>query len=295
MIITQANLDALRLSYATGFEKAYEATETWYQKLATDVPSTTRTTRYGWLAQSVNLREWVGARVAVNLSEHEYSITNKKFEGTIEVDRDHIEDDNLGMYQTMLIPELAQAAKQHPDQLIAEALQANPTAFDGKALFANDHPCFDEAASTYDNLDALALTADNFHTVYEKMVSFKGENGRPLKVAPKTLFVPPQLRKAALTVVDAVLVGGGDSNVLKGWVDVVVIPELANEATTWYLADTSKALKPFLYQLRRAPEFISRDNLQDPKVFDQDKFTYGVSKRCAVGVTLPFLIAKSVG
>ena len=33
--------------------------------------------------------------------------------------------------------------------------------------------------------------------------------------------------------------------------------------------------------------------LDDPKVFDSKKFTYGVEYRCAVGASLPFLIARS--
>jgi phage major head subunit gpT-like protein len=306
MIITQATLDALRVTLSTVFEKAYAATEPWSTKLSTEVPSTTASNRYGWIAQSIVLREWLGPRQAVNLSEHAHTITNRKFEGTVEVDRDQIEDDNLGMYAGLIVPQLAQATKKHPDQLLKTLIQANAVGYDGKALFANDHPTYN-GAGTYDNLFASsALSAANFNTNWSLMASYTGEDGQPLTVMPNLLIVPPQLRRTALEIVtgnsiaQAILnaaasdnVGGvAIDNVMKGWAEVLVIPELANEATTWYLADTTKPIKPFITQKRRAPEFVSRDNIQDPKVFDQEKFTYGVSYRGEVGPTLPFLIAK---
>ena len=82
-------------------------------------------------------------------------------------------------------------------------------------------------------------------------------------------------------------------NVLQGWADVLVIPELAGDPTRWYLADVSKPIKPLIYQSRRPDQFVSRDNPQDPKVFDQKKYTYGVDNRKNVGVSLPFLISTS--
>ncbi len=306
MIITQATLDALRVTLSTVFDKAYGATEPWSTKLSTEVPSTTASNRYGWIAQSIVLREWLGPRQAVNLSEHAHTITNRKFEGTVEVDRDQIEDDNLGLYSGLIVPQLAQATKKHPDQLLKALIQANPVGFDGKALFANDHPTFN-GAGTYDNLFASsALTAPNFDTNWSVMASYTGEDGLPLTVMPNLLIVPPQLKRTALELMQSSNIAravqnvagtenvGAASidNVMKGWCDVMVIPELSNQATTWYLADTSKPIKPFITQKRRAPEFVSRDNIQDPKVFDQEKFTYGVSYRGEVGATLPFLIAK---
>jgi phage major head subunit gpT-like protein len=306
MIISQANLDALRVQLVQTFDKAYGATEPFWPKLATQVSSTTASTRYGWIAQQLALREWTGPRLAQNLSEHQYTLTNRKFEGTVEIDRDQIEDDNLGMYSSLIVPQLAAATKKHPDQLLKELIQSNPTCYDGGALFHDSHPNYNATgtgATTYDNLFAsTALSADNFHTVWTTMASYIGEDGNPLGVMPNALIVPPQLKRTALEIVTANVTGrvyGSNTaaaaidNVMKGWADVIVIPELANEGTTWYLADLSKPIKPFLWQVRRAPEFVSRDNMADPKVFDQEKFTYGVSHRGEVGVTLPFLIAKA--
>jgi len=293
------------------YGEAYGATESWADKLATRIPSNAKQNTYGWVAQQVKLREWVGARTALNLAEHSYTLTNKSYEGTIELDRDEIEDDNLGLFTSVTIPQLAQAAKKHPDQLIKTMLQSNsgvgPTAFDSLSLFDDSHLTYDAAGNTYDNNFALGLSADNVEVVWETMSSYTGEDGEPLTVLPNALIVPPQLYRPALEIMNAAWipkavtnVAGTENvgaaavdNVMKGWMDVIMIPEFANDPTRWYVADLSKPLKPIILQERRPDEFVSRDSPQDPKVFDQKKFTYGVDNRRNVGVSLPFLIATS--
>lgn len=304
MLITSANLNALRLDFERRFGEAYGATEPWWPKIATEIPSGAKSNIYGWTAQTTLMREWVGPRVAQNLSEHSYTLINKSYEATIELDRDEIEDENLGLFTRVTIPQLAQAAKKHTDQLIKTMLQSNafagPTGFDGVSLFNDAHPTYDSAGTTYDNLFAgTALSAANFNTVWSTMASYTGEDGQPLGIEPNLLIVPPQLKRTALEILNASLVANaagtaGVENVLKGWADVLVIPELANAPTRWYLLDVSKPIRPLLYQNRRADQFVSRDNPQDPKVFDQKKFTYGVDNRKNVGVTLPFLISMAV-
>jgi len=307
MLITQPNLDALRVDFEMRFGAAYGATETWWQEFGTEIPSGAKQNVYGWVAQRTLMREWVGPRVAVNLTEHDYTLSNKPYEATIELDRDEIEDDNLGLFTTVTIPQLAQAAKKHPDQLIKTMLQsasfAGPLAFDGLSFFNAAHPTF-FGGSTYSNVfAATALTADNFNTVWAAMASYVGEDGEPLGVMPNLLIVPPQLKRTALEIMNASItakVFGANTaaaaidNVLKGWAEVLVIPEFANAPTRWYVADVSKPIKPVIVQNRRADQFVTRDMPTDPKVFDQRKFTYGVDSRRNVGVSLPFLMSTAI-
>src|SRR5262249_1963645 len=159
----------------------------------------------------------------------------------------------------------------------------NPKAFDGKTLFANDHPTYAKSASdpqTYSNDYTLELTPDNFSTVWSAMVSYRGEDGQPLMVIPNRLIVPPQLKQRALSIVQAgtvaqiiqnvaknqTVAAAAVDNVLKGWAEPLVIPELSLMPNTWYLACSSRAIKPFVRQLRTAYSFTARFDPTDPKV-----------------------------
>lgn len=303
MQITQANLDALRVTFEKRFDEAYAAQEPALMPLATEIPSSTKSNTYGWLAQQVRLRQWIGPRVAQNLSEHSYTLTNVPFEGTVELDRDDLADDNIGIFEGQAIPQLAEAAAKHPDEQIANVLTSNPTAFDGLPLFDDAHPDFN--GGVYDNDHTLALNATNIEALMAIAAQYVGEDGQPLEVKYTHLIVPPQLKFTAAQILNsstyASLVTSEGSgavaidNQLQGTLDMVVSPRLAGAASTWYLADLSKSIKPIVRQVRKAPEFVTRDSLTDPKVFELKKFTYGVDLRDAHGVSLPFLIARSVG
>lgn len=306
MQITPANLEALYTDFSLAYQEGYDSTEPWSQIVATDVPSGTKSNTYGFVERLPKLRKWVGPRVAHNLKSHSYAVENEKFELTVEVERDEIEDDDasLAMYRRMIVPEFGRQVRKHPDQLLTELILANTAlAYDGKPLFASDHIIGD---TTYDNDFDLLLTEDNFNTVWSAMVSYVGEDGEPLGVIPNLLMHAPQLRKKAREVLASDIVAktilnvaatenvaaAGVSNALKGWAEPVMIEEWAAHPNMWILACTTKAIKPFVHQLRRAANFIARDKPDDPKVFDLSKFTYGTDKRCAVGITLPWLIAR---
>ena len=62
------------------------------------------------------MKEWIGEREIQNLADKAYNITNKHFEMTVGVNRDDIEDDNLGMY-TLQMQQMGQSAKEHQDIL----------------------------------------------------------------------------------------------------------------------------------------------------------------------------------
>jgi phage major head subunit gpT-like protein len=51
----------------------------------------------------------------------------------------------------------------------------------------------------------------------------------------------------------------------------------------WFLLDTSRALKPLIYQERRKFELVALDKPTDQNVVMQNKFIYGIDGRMAVG------------
>lgn len=53
--------------------------------------------------------------------------------------------------------------------------------------------------------------------------------------------------------------------------------------TPWFLLDTSKSLKPIIYQNRRAFDLTALDSPTDPNVFNRKEYIYGVDGRCVGG------------
>ena len=101
MLRNAANLTTLGIGFNAAFQGGLTQAEPQYSRIATTVPSTTGENEYGWLGQIPNVREWIGDRVVHGLEASDYTIKNKKFELTIAVSADSIDDDNIGIYGPM--------------------------------------------------------------------------------------------------------------------------------------------------------------------------------------------------
>lgn len=148
MIINQANLTGIYKSFSTIFNQAFAAAPSHMDLVAMTVPSTGKSVDYKWLGDFPMMREWLGDRVIKDLSAFHYEVTNKSYESTIEVDRDDIEDDQIGVY-TPMIQGLGSGAKVHPDILVFALLAAgfSTLCFDGQYFFDTDHPVGTGSAS----------------------------------------------------------------------------------------------------------------------------------------------------
>lgn len=154
MIITNTSVAALRSGFRREFQNALGEVSAMRDRVATLVPSTTADNTYGWLKKMSSMREWIGPRQLEGIAEAGYTIVNKHYEKTISVNRNDIEDDNLGQY-TMLFQELGATAGAHPEQLVWDQLAAGfaTNCWDGQYFFDTDHPITDENgnATTWSN------------------------------------------------------------------------------------------------------------------------------------------------
>jgi phage major head subunit gpT-like protein len=150
MIINQANMTNMYIALNTIFNAAFEGSPSFYEQIAMVVPSNSRVNDYKFMLQFPLLQEWIGDRQIRSLAASNFQIVNRDYEATVEVDRNDIEDDQLGVYNP-IVAELGRAAKQHPDFLMAKLLsEAFATAcYDGKTFFATDHPVGFEIQSNY--------------------------------------------------------------------------------------------------------------------------------------------------
>ena len=213
MLVNAANLRNLYVGFSKNFEDGLGQAPSEWKQVATEVPSTTRENEYGWLGKLPGMREWLGDRVVHGMGTYKYAIANKPYELTVGVDRDDIEDDNLGVYRPMFT-EMGRASAAHYDQLVFPALANgfSQPCYDGQSFFDTDHPVLD---------------ADGVETSISNS-------------------------------------GGGSG-------------------TPWFLLDDTRALKPIILQIRKRPEMVAKDRVDDDNVFTKKQFVYGVDGRHAVG------------
>ena len=301
MIIKPSTLDALTVSFNMDFEKGRSMAAPTWSAFAMEAPSNTSTQKYPLTGMHPRVREWVGDRVLKNVQAYDYTITNKKFEVSVEVPREDIEDDQYGLYSNAMTSMGGQVA-YWPDDLCIDALIAGGASlcYDGQFFFDTDHPVdpYDAAKGVQANLlTTTALTEANYAAARAAMMNFKDENGKPMGVMGDLLIVPPALEKTAKTIVEAGNIsqtgGSTQDNVFKGTARVLVVPRLTeNSATTWYLIDSTKPIKPFIFQKRIAPEFQYITSLQSEHVIRRDTFVWGARMRGNAGYALWHLALK---
>ena len=280
-LITPANIAALQVGFDSSFRQGYGDTTPWSESVAMTINSNHSRMTYGWMGRILAMRQWVGPRLLRDLESFTQDILNLPFENTISVDIDDINDDELGVYGPRF-EELGRSGRKWPDQLLRTRLQANGNSFDGVAYFATTHP-IDPTGNQSNDSPGTVLSAANYATVRAEMMALTGEDGEPLGVMPNLLVVPPQLEVAAKTIVVASELAGGGTNVNLATAQVLMVPELANEATRWYLADTTKPIKPWVFQLRKAVEMVIKDGPSDDNVFWDKDAVYGIDSRGNVG------------
>ena len=139
--ITPSLLSDIFTGFKTSYRSGFAGVTPAYTQVATRIPSTARTEKYSWLGAWPKLREWIGDRQIKQLSGHGYSLTNRRFEGTVEVDADDIRDDQLGVYGAMF-EEQGRATADFPDELVFGLLANahNVKCYDGQPFFDDEHP-----------------------------------------------------------------------------------------------------------------------------------------------------------
>ncbi len=141
MIINQATLSSIYKSFKTIFNETFQGVKPMWDQVAMRVPSSVREETYAWLGNFPKLREWIGDRQVKNLQTHSYSIRNKDWESTVEVDRNDIADDAIGVYRPMF-NEMGRSAAAHYDELVFGLLPLgfSTVCYDGQYFFDTDHP-----------------------------------------------------------------------------------------------------------------------------------------------------------
>ncbi|PWB84382.1 MAG: hypothetical protein C3F11_01630 [Methylocystaceae bacterium] len=219
MLITSAGLEAIFQGYSFIFNEGFNGAKSHAFDIAMKVPSEDGENIYPWLGAFPQLREWIGDRVLNSLQLHGFKIKNRKFESTVAVKREEIEDDRYGVLKP-LFSEMGRATRLHPDKLVFELLQKGTSTicYDGQNFFDTNHPVLDE-------------------------------------------------------------------NDKETFVSNVYLAEVG-PAPFWYLLDTTKFVKPLIFQERIPYTFQSVTDDRNERVFLRDEYVYGVRARVNAGFGL---------
>ena len=324
-MITPAQFDIFKSTINTMVGEAYSSTPTHYGRICTTMPSGSTQQVYGWTGMLAKPRLWTGPRVTNEAAPQTYTLVNLPYEETVAIDRFDLDDDQFGIYYRLL-PDLAKQTKRLPDYWNRDLLEnsgaiasvpGSTLGFDGLTHWNSAHPVdlYNAAAGTYTNTTvggqtisgrliggAFGVTA--VATIREYMRSLKAEDQERMGINPDLVMVPNELELEAEVVIKSMSfappawgtitgqVGAADNPMRRFGLEVMV-NELLASTTQYYLLDTTKAIKPFMWQVREAPRTTPRVSESDPVVFDEHKFLWGMWGRGAPGWSFAWLSHRS--
>lgn len=289
-----------------------------YQQLALRITSTRDMENHRFLGSAPALRLWGEGRVAQGLRSERYDVKNQKYEASIEVDRDELDDEQTNQIRPR-IQQLSARAAQHKDDLISQlmilggSVDSTGTVYNGGTVIGNSYDgvsFFNTAhvsgssgsqnnALTYDVADnttfigTVAEWKEAIRKMFSQMMAYLDDQGKPmLPMQPNSLrlYVHPANYANASEAAKAQIIAQ-TTNVFAGVCDVVSWPWLAAYSTQIgsgaqsnaysYLMYVGDPIKPFIFQDRMPVEFGSLE-LNSETGFRQEKFLYGVRARYAM-------------
>jgi len=295
-------ISALFQNLRKDFEKGITEANIISTPLVEKVPSTGDSNVYSWLGHIAGMKEWYKGqpRVLRNIESFDFTVRNRKFENTIPIYEDDLEDEQLPQY-SQIAKRMGIESKLLVDQLVFElfdnAFNSSYPIFDGKAWCADNHVI---GQSTIDNKRTATLAESSLEEAIRAITAFqvqpdKLSKARPLNPTSKLmLVVPPALQTTAEKLVTLPLVSGGSSNYLYKKAEVLVSPWLTS-TTAWFLVNVGASIKPIFVQERKKPEFRTLTPKDSDLGFMNDSVVFGVKARMAALPTVPWLVIGSTG
>ena len=300
MIINRNNLNCMFLGFQNNFKQGFERVPDTWQKFAAPVSSGSSANIYPFIEHFGGMKEWIGDRQINNVSAKKIEVVNRDFEDTVSISRNDIEDDQYGIYGTLIAQMGYNAGKIWQDLAVA-ALLSDGDWIDGENFFSSSRLYGEHTVCNTSNSE---LTAESYATARQTMLSFCGHNGRNLGVVPDLLIVGPKLEATAFSILkdrlqlnavtrQGVSGIGSVGNPWNGSAELLVLPELCGAyEDVWFLTANSGILKPVIVQQRKHPVLTALDHEQDENVFARKEYLYGTDARGEAFLAFPHLIYR---
>ncbi len=304
MDINRKNIESLFAGFKNNFQQGFEAVPDTWKRFAAPVQSGTASNVYPFLEQFGGMSEWLTDRKIRNLASRKIEVVNRDFEETVSIPRNDIEDDQYGIYGT-LVAEMGRHAGKLWHDLAVEALLSGSTWIDGLSFFTEERTYGTDAENIICNSTADELSAESYAAARKTMMRYRGHAGRSLGIVPDLLIVGPANEEKAFSILkdrmqlrvysaQGVSGIGATDNPWNGSAELLVLPELSGTEydNVWFLAATSGVIKPVFVQQRKMPVLTSLDRNEDENVFSRKEYVYGTDARGEAFLAFPHLIYR---
>ena len=203
---------------------------------------------------------------------------HKEFAQGFMVERKMVDDEQYGAIEKMP-KDLARAGRYKVEMdaisLLTKGFSEN--GYDGKPLFATDHPTL--AGGTNSNLITGELNQANLEKAIIAMRNFTDEAGKKVVYKADTLIVPPALEFKAIELLNSINQADSELNnvnSLKGKLKIVVLDFLESD-TAWFVMDSARHELNFFWRVR--PEFKQAEDFDTlvAKYRGYMRYSYGYS------------------
>lgn len=279
----------LRLEFNTARQNFVPQTS--WRQVSSILPSSSATEKMHMIGNAPTLKLFGDERKPEKVSEYNYVISNKKYEMTMTIDRDLIEDDQTGQ----IIAKARNMGTQYERELDYTVLThlrygTSNVCYDGQYFFDTDHS--EGLSGTQANLyygQSYIAGASSLQYAERLLSEFKDDKGRVTGGRLTHVFTKRGSHEARIFAELAnsqysIETSLGKDNFFKGRFKNVEL-DYGLTYGEWIAVDGSKGLLPVAVTNRvglENPEFMALEN-DSSNGFWRDEFAYGLRVRFGLG------------
>jgi phage major head subunit gpT-like protein len=260
----------------TGFLTALKSTPMPWQRIANQINMSARSIDLVDLGAAPMPTEDLTRQVQ-DFIEKSMTIKPRDWSLLVYISKNAVSDDQTGTLERK-VRAAGENFQRHLNQRVFKRLNdgdvAGNVSYDGQTFFSAAH--VDKGASyvtAQDNQYALALSLDNFETVYVAAQDFRNDQGETTDYVYDTLIVPPALERVAAQITGnptAYDTANRESNPYSGRVTPLVNNQL--DSTAWILTASGESVKPMIVAMREQPHL--QEYWFDPLAADGGRYYF---------------------
>lgn len=290
-IIDRQKLDAAYVTFSTLFDMQLTRTPTIFQDIATVIPVGSVQTDFKWLGEVPKMTEWIGQRAINKLRAETHTIRTKDWSNGIEVGRDELADDSLGLVEPR-IGQLADEGMWAMEDLVlsfySDGIAGSlALAYDGQPLYDTDHTASGSGGTQQSNLMGgtdQTLDEGAYQAAWGKMMNFVDTKGNSIRIVPDTLLTGVTNRTTARKLLVQQTQASGAQNIEFGTTRLIISPRITD--AKWHLLSTQQRIRAVILLVRQAAQFAAVDMMDDVHAFMNATFLYGADARFGAGIGL---------